>query len=176
MKKTIAVCVLLLSILLVAQPAAAQSEGTIAGIVYLDENGNGSRDEGEEGLLDIEVNFATSGWNTTINTDGAGAFTIDLNPATWTVSVLVPEEQYQATTDTSVEVLLEAPGDAVTDVAFGLTPVIAADGDGDGVEGGGEILPESGGPLPETTLIAGLVGLMAFGGVLVFVGQRRSRA
>lgn len=149
------------------RPASAQSEGTIAGIVYLDENRNGQRDTGEDGLLDVEVNFATSGWDTTINTDGSGAFDIELNPATWTVTVLVPEGQYEATTDESVDVLLESAGDAVTDVEFGLA-VLQASGDGDG-----EVLPDSGAPISETTLIIGLVGLMALGGVMVYFGQRK---
>lgn len=155
---------LVLISLLVAGVAAAQSEGTIGGVVYEDANGNGIRDEGEVGIQDVEVTFSSSGWSTTINTDDKGIFSIRLNPATWTVTVKVPAGY--AAEETTKEVFLENPGDAVTNLEF---PLVPAD------EEGNPILPESGGLISGTAIIAALFGVMAFGVVLVVVGQRRSK-
>jgi hypothetical protein len=148
-------------------PAAAQNEGQIAGIVFQDDNGNGIREEGEEGLQDVEVTFDSGGWNTTINTADNGAFSIDLNPATWDVSILVPAG-YVASTETSEQVVLANPGDTVTNLEFALKPDPTSAG------GDGEVLPASGAAISSEWLIGGLVGLLVIGIVLVVVGQRRS--
>ena len=148
-------------------PAAAQNEGQIGGIVFQDDNGNGIREEGEEGLQDIEVTFDSGGWNTTINTADNGAFSIDLNPATWNVSILVPAG-YTASSETSEEVVLANPGDTVTNLEFALKPDPTSAG------GDGEVLPASGAAISSEWLIGGLVGLLVIGVALVVVGQRRS--
>jgi hypothetical protein len=131
-------------------PAAAQSEGQIGGIVYEDTNGNGIREEGEEGLDDIEVKFDSGGWSTTLSTGDNGAFSLNANPATWTVTVL-PPEGYTAP-KSSVEVFISQPGDAVTNLEFGLVPSES-----------GEVLPASGGVVSEGVLIGGLIGLLVAG-------------
>lgn len=148
-----------------ASPAAAQSEGQIGGIVYIDKNGNGIREEGEEGLGDVEVTFDSGGWETTLNTANNGAFSLAANPATWTVSVAAPAG-YTAP-KSSVEVFIENPGDAVTNVEFGLVP--AEEGKG------GEVLPAGGAPISSVTLIGGLFGLLVVGMALVAFGQARSK-
>ena len=155
------VTVLVVALLLSAAPAAAQSEGRIAGIAYADANGNGIRDEGEEGLKDVRINFASAGWDTSINTADDGAFSIDLNPATWTVKVIEVPSGYAMPDPDSVEVTIENPGDTVTNLEFGL-------------QAEGTVLPESGSPVPGPAIVAGLVGLLLVGGVLVLFGQRRS--
>lgn len=146
-----------------AVPAAAQSEGRITGIVYADKNGNGIREEGEQGVKDARVNFATAGWDTTINSDDTGAFSIDLNPATYTVSIIeVPAGYFQPDKeDVTVEVTITSPGE-VQKVEFGLVPE-------------GTVLPASGGVVSGALVIGGLAALVAVGAVLVVVGQRRSR-
>ncbi len=146
-------------------PAAAQSEGRIGGIVYEDTNGNGIREEGEEGIKDVEVKFDSGGWNTTISTADSGAFSLNVNPATWTVTVL-PPAGYDAPKE-SIEVFISAPGDAVTNLEFGLVAVTDEDS--------GEVLPDSGGVVSETIIIGGLATLLGVGVVLVAVGQVRNR-
>lgn len=147
----------------VVSPAAAQSEGQIGGIVYIDNNGNGIREEGEEGLNDVEVTFDSGGWETTLNTASNGAFSLAANPATWTVSV-APPAGYTAP-KSSVEVFIEKPGDAVTNVEFGLVPA----------EEGGEVLPAGGAPVSSLAFIGGLFGLLVVGMALVAYGQIRSK-
>jgi hypothetical protein len=143
-----------------ASPAAAQSEGRIAGIAYNDANGNGIREQGEDGLKDVRINFASAGWDTSINTEADGAFSIDLNPATWTVTVIEVPSGYAKPSPASVEVTIENPGDTVTNLEFGLRAE-------------GAVLPESGSPIPGPAIVAGLVGLLLVGGALVLFGQRR---
>ncbi len=144
---------------------AAQSEGQISGIVYADKNGNGVREEGEKGIKDVEVTFSSGGWSTTINTTDTGSFSIAVNPATWTVSVK-PPQGYTAP-DASTEVFIEKAGDVISNVEFGLVPKLDS--------ASGETLPASGGIVSTEVLVGGLVGMMAIGGILVVIGQRRSR-
>jgi hypothetical protein len=157
----VAATVLLVGVLLAA-PAVAQSEGQIGGIVYIDENGNGIRETGEEGIGDAEVTFDSGGWSTTINTGGNGAFSIALNPSTWTVTV-EPPTGYKAP-KSSVEVVIKNAGDAVTNVEFGLVPLKD-----------GEVLPAGGAPISSSVMIGGLVGVLVVGLALVGIGQYRSK-
>ena len=163
--RTMAVSIVLLMLVVVALPAAAQSEGQIGGIVYIDKNANGIREEGEEGLGDVEVTFDSGGWNTTLSTANSGAFSLQANPATWTVSVKAPAG-YTAPKE-SVQVSIENPGDAVTNIEFALVPVKEGEN--------GEVLPAGGAPISGTAVIGGLVGLMVIGIALVVVGQTRSK-
>ncbi|NDJ51767.1 MAG: hypothetical protein GYB68_01630 [Chloroflexi bacterium] len=157
--------------------AAAQSEGQIGGIVYEDANGNNIREVGEEGVRDVEVTFTTGAgddiWETSIATAADGSFSIALNPSTWTVSIAVPAGF--TAPNTSQEIFIEQAGDSVTNVEFGLIP---AGTDTTGGEDGGddEILPDSGGPISGSIVVAGLFGIMAVGGALVVIGQRRNSA
>ncbi len=145
-------------------PAVAQSEGQIGGIVYEDKNGNGIREEGEEGIKNVEITFDSGGWSTTISTADNGAFSLAVNPATWTVTVNPPAGY--TTPRESVEVFIENPGDAVTNIEFGL---VRTRGEG------GEVLPASGGAVSEGVIVGGLVGVLLVGIVLVVTGQVRSR-
>jgi hypothetical protein len=164
--------VLAAAFLLSVAPAAAQSEGRIAGIAYDDANGNGIREQGEVGLKDVRINFASAGWDTSINTEADGAFSIDLNPATWTVTVIEVPSGYSKPSPDSVEVTIENPGDTVTNLEFGLRPqnnesAAPAQSSED------TVLPESGSPIPGPVIVAVLVGLLVIGGALVLFGQRR---
>lgn len=150
------------------KPAAAQSEGQIGGIVYVDSNGNGIREEGEEGIKDVEVTFDSGGWNVTVSTADNGAFSIAANPATWKVSILVPDG-YTAE-KTSTEVFIENPGDAVTNIEFALVPQVE-----EAAKDGEEVLPASGGVVSSGVIVAGLFGMMVLGLAMVFIGQRRSK-
>lgn len=158
------VAVFILAVLFgLVAPAAAQSEGRIGGIVYADKNGNGVREEGEEGLKSVEVTFNSGGWSTTLSTADNGAFSLDANPATWTVTVH-PPAGYRAPKE-SVQAFIQNPGDVVANIEFGLVPT--------GEDG--EVLPNSGGVVSGGVMVAGLVGVMLIGIALVVVGQIRSK-
>lgn len=148
--------------------AAAQSEGRIEGLVYEDTNGNGSRDDGEPGISDVELTYESGGWRLTVTTGTDGTFGMDLNPGTWVLSIVTPDG-YAAQTATR-EVEIKNPGDTILDVQFALVPVSPAE---EGAEG--EILPESGGPIPDSVIIGGLVAMLIAGGGLVFIGQQRKK-
>lgn len=164
---TLTALILALGFALTATPAFAQAEGTISGLVYEDVNGNGVREAGEAGLLDIEVKFASGGWDTTINTAADGKYAINLNPATWSVTVL-PPAGWRATTSTTLDAFIGAPGDKVENLEFGIVRVVTD-------EEGNEVLPASGGAISERFVILGLLSIMIVGGSFVVVGQRRNK-
>jgi hypothetical protein len=151
---------MLVALTIGASRAFAQNEGTLGGIVYYDKNSNGVREEGEEGVQDAEITFNNGGWNTTINSQANGSFSIPLNPATYTVTIK-PPTGYKAA-KTSVEAVIKNPGDAVTNIEFGVVKE-------------GEVLPAGGAPIPASIMIAGLFALLAIGLGMVAFGQYRSR-
>lgn len=157
------VAVILITVLLfVLVPATyAQSEGRINGVVYLDSNGNGARDTDEEGVRDVEVVFSSAGWQLPVTTQPDGTFGINLNPATWTITIKPPTGY--AALESSKDVTIANPGETFS-VEFAL--VASEDG---------EVLPDSGGPVSEGLLIGGLAMLLLIGGVMVYMGQRRSQ-
>ena len=144
-------------------PARAQSEGRIAGVVYADKNGNGIREEGEDGVIGATIKFTTSGWETQVDSKDGGAYGIDLNPATYTVTITVAPPGYTLPTTTSRDVSIANAGDAITNVDFGVIPE-------------GTVLPASGGPVSGPVIIVALLGVIAVGAGLVVLGQRRSSA
>ena len=167
-KKSLIIVFVLVTLLSVfAMPAFAQSEGTISGSIYEDLNGNGVRDANEPGLKDVEVQFVSGGWNTTISSIDDGTFSIRVNPATWTVTVL-PSAGWRVTTSNSVDAFIGAPGDAVDNLEFGVVRVVT-DADGN------EILPASGGFVSDRIIIGGLFGILAVGVGLVVAGQRKKK-
>jgi len=91
-----------------------------------------------------------------------------LNPGTWVLTIITPDG-YAAQT-ASREVEIKNPGDAVLDVQFALVPVTPAE---EAAEG--EVLPESGGPIPDSVIIGGLVAMLLAGGGLVVMGQQRKK-
>lgn len=66
--------------------AAAEKDGGITGLVYLDENGNGSLDEGEPGLPGVGV----SNQATVVTTNAAGEYKLP-EPGTGVVFVVLPD-------------------------------------------------------------------------------------
>ncbi len=161
-KRAFVVLVLVAALLVVAVPALAQSEGRINGIVYADTNGNGVREDGEEGIRDVEVVFESAGWSLPVTTQPDGTFGIDLNPATWTVTVKPPTGYAALQSSQTVEIV--NPGDTVS-VEFAMIAVEE-----------GEVLPDSGGFISEGALIGGLALLVVAGGAMVVIGQRRNSA
>lgn len=91
--------------------------GAVSGVVWIDANRNGVKDEGEITLFDVEVTISSG---ETVNTDENGAYSFaGLKPGTYSVSVPVPSEDYELTTDnTEVEVF---PGEETSsDIGFAL--------------------------------------------------------
>ncbi len=158
----IALGVLVLALTVGILPAAAQSEGRIAGIVYADKNGNGIRDQGEEGVIGAQLTIESGGWKTTIDSKADGSFSINLNPATYRITI-APPSGYNSPQNATVEVTIANAGDAITNLEFGITPE-------------GTVLPASGGIVSGSVVVVGLIGVLAVGVVLVVVGQRRSKA
>lgn len=91
---------------------------TINGVVYMDSDGNGVKDLGEEGFADAQIVLSDAG-TVIVATDLLGDFTItDLVEGVYTVTLTVPEG-YQETTLNPVIVSVSAD----TTVNFGLAPI-----------------------------------------------------
>ena len=166
-----AALLLMVTFFLSVSPASAQSEGRIAGIVYSDNNANGVRDSGEDGVFDVRINYSASGWDVSFNTDANGAFSLDVNPATWTVKIIQVPAGYVMPTS-SQEVVIAKVGDAVTNIEFALVPNTAATAT---PVPAGDVLPEAGAPVSGNILVVSLLGVMALGAVLVVVGNKRGQ-
>ena len=128
--------------------ATLHSKGTIRGYVFLDANGNGLLDAGEEGIPGVFVTISYGDYQHTYYT-GAGDPNGDppgpgsygpspLQPGYWKVTVHVPDG-YRATSRT--ELFANVPeGGAATGIDFGLAgsgPITYASGTGTGMGGGG---------------------------------------
>lgn len=150
--------IVVLSIIFIAAPALAQSEGRIQGLIYNDKNANGSQDTGELGVADVEVVFESGDWRLLITSGLDGTYGMFLNPGTWTVTINPPEGWTAAVT--SQDVFIAAAGEEKNGINFA---IVEAD----------DVLPESGGPISETTLFIILLALVLMGAALVYVGQKR---
>lgn len=164
-KSTRTLSVLIMAAVLTAMifavsPALAQGEGRIQGLVYNDKNNNGVQDTGELGVADVEVVFETGDWRLLITTGLDGTYGMFLNPATWTVSINPPEGWTAAVT--SQDVLISTPGEEKNGVNFA---IVEAD----------DVLPESGGPISESTLFILLITLAVIGVALIVYGQTRKQ-
>ncbi len=99
------------------------STGVVQGYVWADENADGQRQAGEEGIPDVTLRLSRqtglqslTNWETTTDAAGFYRFT-DIPPGTYVLSVILPGSVYP-TTDTVIEVQTEA--NAVVEVDFGL--------------------------------------------------------
>jgi hypothetical protein len=142
-------------------PALAQTDGRISGILYSDANDNGVRDEGEVGVVNAEVQLATAGTEQTVTTAADGTFSATVAPGTWTITVTSVPAGYFEVEDNSTEVVVTAGG-AVSNIEFAIVPT-------------GEVLPDSGGPISGTVIVAVLMLVLALGIALVVFGRRRDR-
>jgi hypothetical protein len=154
----------IVSILVLSSVAATQqASGTIRGYVFLDSNGNGVFDEGEEGIPGVLVTISLGEYEHTYYTGGGdpNPQASSQNPAPspgpgsygptplpegyWKVVVHVPDG-YRATTPTEVYVNVPKDG-AATGVNFGIWgsgAITYAGGTGVGMGGGGGFLPTTG--------------------------------
>jgi hypothetical protein len=91
--------------------------GTVSGKVFRDDNGNGSQDAGEPGIVGVTVSLSGVGQTTT---DGNGNYSFTANaPANYTVSA-TPPAGYDCITPCNVNISLQV--DQTTTVNFALRP------------------------------------------------------
>lgn len=145
-------------------PAAAQTtQGRIAGVVFSDKNDNGVREEAEVGVPNTKVRIVSTGFDTTVTTAADGSFSLDVDPANYTVTITsVPTGYFMPEGDdasTSVEI---GSAGFVSNLEFRLVPQ-------------SDVLPASGGAVSGGVWIAGLAVLVVAGAAMVVIGQRRSR-
>jgi hypothetical protein len=187
----------ILSVLVLSGVAATQeSSSTIRGYVFLDSNGNGIFDAGEQGIPSVLVTISLGDYEHTYYT-GGGDPSPEANPKLpspspgpgsygptplpggyWKVTLHVPDG-YRATTPT--EVFVNVPDDgAATGVNFGIIgsgEISYAGGTGVGMGGGvGALLPATGStgePSPGQLIgvVAALVGLLVLVGTPWCVNQ-----
>jgi hypothetical protein len=174
---------LLLSALALGTLGATQnSPGTIRGYVFLDANGNGVFDAGEQGVSGALVTVSYQDYQHTYysgNGDpnpaggtapGPGSYgPTPLPSGMWTVTLHVPDG-YKSTTASELTVFVPQDG-AATGVDFGIWgsgPITYASGTGVAMGGaaGAGLLPQTGGlAMPSIgqliALLAALVGLLA---------------
>jgi len=105
-------------------PTATPSTGSITGVVWYDEDGDGMVDEGEPPLPDVEVTLSTVvgvAIETQLTTaDGSYGFT-DLEPGTYMVTETDPED-YSSTTPNQVVVAVVAG--STVEINFGDMPTV----------------------------------------------------
>lgn len=91
--------------------------GTVTGIVFVDANGNGARDEGEPGQPGVTVFVEVNGEEKQAQTDAQGHFTLTLPPGDHKVRQK-PVPKYKQTTPDPAPVTLAA-GATAKDIRFG---------------------------------------------------------
>lgn len=115
------------------------AQGTIAGVVFEDRNGNGILDAGEPGIAGVTVN-RSSGSSTTTDANGAYRFT-SVTPGNYTISIVIPAS-YAAGGVTSQNVSISSGGAASASFALVARGVIQGvvfnDLNGNGTHDGGE--------------------------------------
>lgn len=97
-----------------------QPRSWIRGLVFDDDNQNGTRDQGEPGMGGIKFSIIGEDQEKTIRSGSNGRFTIDLRPGNYQVQLQENSlpERYEPTTPVSVEVEAEKYGR--TEVSFGV--------------------------------------------------------
>ncbi len=97
-----------------------QPRSWVRGLVFDDEDQNGNRDQGEQGLGGIEILVSGQGEERTIRSGSNGRFVVDLTPGTYQLELqeeTLPE-RYEPTTPETVTVKTEKYGR--TEVEFGV--------------------------------------------------------
>lgn len=144
-------------------PAAAQTtQGRIAGVVFSDKNDNGVREEEEVGVPNTRLRVVSTGYDATVTTAADGSFSLDVDPANYTVTITdVPTGYFTPEgEDASTAVTIGSAG-FVSNLEFRLVPE-------------SDVLPASGGVVPGGVLLAGLAVLVVAGAAMVVIGQRRA--
>lgn len=97
-----------------------KAKSWISGIVYDDENENGTQDPGETGTPGIAVNVRGKEVNKTLYTDSRGKFLLDVISGTYTVEVIAEKlpERTTVTTTSPIEITVQEAGEK--EVGFGV--------------------------------------------------------
>lgn len=148
-------------------PVAAQESGTISGIAYSDNNGNGVRETGEDGVEGVQLTISSGSTSSNVTSAADGSFSASVVPGTWTVTVSSVPSGYYDVEDNSTEVTVGSAGDTVSNVEFAIVPSTT--------DASGEVLPASGGFVSGPVLLGGLALLLVLGAVLVVAGRRGQR-
>jgi hypothetical protein len=108
-----------------------ETPGTINGIVFIDEDGDGEYDPGEPVLEGVTIGLTNGEIILETKTDGAGTFVFSVGPGVWQ-GVIYPPQGYSVINDATREVVIEPEGTLEAVLAFGLIPEIEADQGGVG--------------------------------------------
>jgi hypothetical protein len=108
-----------------------ESPGSIHGIVFVDENGNGQYDPGEPVLEGVTIGLTNGEIILETKTDGDGAFSFSVGSGVWQ-GVIYPPLGYSVVNDATREVVIELEGSLEAVLDFGLVAEPAADQDGAG--------------------------------------------
>ena len=123
--------------------------GTIQGMVFIDEDGDGEYDPGEPVLEGVTIGLTNGEIILETKTDGVGAFVFNVEPGVWQ-GVIYPPQGYSVTNDATREVVIEPEGTLEVVLDFGLIPETEADQGGTGsVDLPEEVEEESVVPDPE---------------------------
>jgi hypothetical protein len=131
--------------------------------VFVDSDGDGEPDPGEETLGGVSLTFKSGDDSHTATTADDGSFSIDLGVGTWSVSVS-PPEGYQVS-QAPEEVRIGSAGAVVPDMNVAMVA---------STQEGGKALPASGGAVAPTLVVSGFGLLFGTGFGLWLVGRSRS--
>jgi hypothetical protein len=103
-----------------------ETPGTISGVVFIDEDGDGEYDPGEPVLEGVTIGVANGEIILETKTDGAGAFVFNVEPGVWQ-GVIYPPQGYSVINDATREVEIEPEGTLEAVLDFGLIQEPEAD-------------------------------------------------
>ena len=114
-----------------------EAPGTIHGIVFIDEDGDGEYDPGEAVVEGVTIGLTNGEIILETKTDEVGSFIFNVEPGVWQ-GVIYPPQGYSVINDATREVVIESEGILEAVLDFGLIPETEADPGG----AGSDELPE----------------------------------
>jgi hypothetical protein len=103
-----------------------EAPGTIHGMVFIDEDGDGEYDPGEPVLEGVTIGLTNGEIILETKTDGAGSFVFNIGPGVWQ-GVIYPPQGYSVINDATRQVVIESEGTLEAVLDFGLIPEIEAE-------------------------------------------------
>lgn len=100
--------------------------GSIHGVVFIDEDGDGQYDPEEPVLEGVTIGLTNGEVILEAMTDGDGAFTFSVGPGEWQ-GVIYPPQGYSVINDATREVVVELEGSLEAVLDFALVPEAAVD-------------------------------------------------
>jgi len=105
----------------------AEVVSKISGIAFLDENTNGTHDDGEIGMMNQAIDIEPGGFTVLTGTDGT--FSLNVLPETYNVTLFPTSQFFITSSPSSYDIEIENPGQHIEDVDFGLAIVAGASAD-----------------------------------------------